>query len=835
MNFSSLLIQSVSALAIATREEERIVTEFRYLPEGWAAIGAVALVGAILWAVVYMYRNEGRVGASGRVRGVLAGIRCLILLMLCVILFEPVSVKILRRWIDSYTLVLVDNSSSMDLADHYRDETARDRVATLMGESGDASPRRIEIVEQILGADDRSFLRGLADNNRVKLYGFGDDVELAAAIRATGEGNPAASVEASETDAQPRGALGDVSSARLVFDSSGAATNVERALRRSVESLGNAPIAGVVVLSDGAFNQGASVEEVARFARERNVPIHTVGFGDPSPPRNVRVADVAAPESVVQDDPFAITVSVVADGVVGESLTVNLLERNTTVGGIDRAVHSKQLRIGAGGVIEPVVFERTQSREGRYVYTARVMPLEGESVTEDNERQVAVQVIDAKTRVLIVAGGPSWDYRYLTRLLQRDETFDVSCWLESADLSAVRDGNTVIDHLPREAEELFEYDVVILLDPGGEEIDEPWCRLIDTLVTEYGGGLLYASARPRTPAFMRDRKFRGIQDLLPVTLDPEADLVLNQVGHYQTTPSPIEIPDAAYAHSVMRMADDPVSTKLAWSGLGEVYWHFPVLREKAVANVLMRHGSSRMRNNFGGHVLAAVQYVGAGRTGFLGFDSMWRWRRHSEQAYNRFWIQLVRYLSEGRLLGGSKRATLLVENERPSLGDAVNVSARLLDVRFQPLGRDRFQARVEIDGERKEFTLTAQADRPGWYEGRFVPDRVGNYRLSVRLPATSTEEPVVTERDVIVSRPNLEILNPQMNRAGLIALAEQSEGGRYWEIDEASAIPAEIPDLHEEIPVRSRPKALWDNGLVFAVLAGLMSLEWALRKWNRLL
>ncbi len=835
MLISSLLVQTISVLAGQVREEERVVTEFRYLPEGWAAIGAVALIAALLWTVVYMYRNEGRVGASGRVRVFLGGVRCLILLMRCVILFEPVSVKILRRWIDSYTVVLVDNSSSMDLSDHYRDDAAQDRVATFMGGSGDESPRRMDIAEMILGADDRKFLRGLSDNNRVKVFGFGDDLDLAASIRATGEGGVAPESAASSDLSPARGALGDVSSVRLDFDSSDAVTNVERALRRSVESLGNAPIAGVVILSDGAFNQGASVEEVARFARERNVPIHTVGLGDSSPPRNVRVADVVAPESVVQDDPFAVTVSVAADGLDGELLTVRLFERNASDGGIDRAVNEKTFRVGVGGQIEPVAFERSKDHEGRYVYTARVAPVEGESVTEDNDRQVAVQVIDAKTRVLIVAGGPSWGYRYLTRLLQRDETFDVSCWLESADLSAVRDGNTVIDHLPIEAEELFEYDVLILLAPGGEEIDESWCQLVDTLVTEYGGGLLYAAARPRTPEFMRDRKYRAIHDLLPVTLDPEADLVLNQVGHYQTTPSRIEIPEASYAHSVMRLADDAVATKLAWSGMGEVYWHFPVLREKAVANVLMRHGNARMRNSFGGHVLAAVQYVGAGRTGFLGFDSMWRWRRHGEESYNRFWIQLVRYLSEGRLLGGSKRATLLVENERPSLGEAVNVSARLLDTRFQPLGRDRIEARVEIDGERKEFTLTGQADRPGWYAGRFVPDRVGNYRFSVRLPATSTEEQVVTERDVIVSRANLEILNPRMNRAGLVALAEQSEGGRYWEIDEAFGIPGEIPDLHEEIPVRSRPKALWDNGIVLAVLVGLMSLEWALRKWNRLL
>jgi hypothetical protein len=35
--------------------------------------------------------------------------------------------------------------------------------------------------------------------------------------------------------------------------------------------------------------------------------------------------------------------------------------------------------------------------------------------------------------------------------------------------------------------------------------------------------------------------------------------------------------------------------------------------------------------------------------------------------------------------------------------------------------------------------------------------------------------------------------------------------------------------------VRSRPVTLWDNWQMLAVLVGLLSIEWAARKWNRML
>ncbi len=816
-------------LAAAARDEETFVTELRFRPEGWWAVAGLALVGILLWAVVWMYRREGRIGASNRVRWFLAVLRCFALFALAVIFLEPVRVRILRRWIDSYTVVLVDDSSSMDIADRFRDEPNAARVAAVWGADKPAFVHRRELVERILNRDDHKFFRDLMGKNRVKVFGFSDDARLLANLRASREMVTTAP-ESTGGTAAPSGP----EELPEEFPATGPATNLDRALRRAVESLGAAPIAGVVVVSDGAINQGASAEEIGRFAGDRKLSVHTVGVGDPATPRNVRVTEVLAPQSAFRQDPFTVTATLAAQGVENETIHVRLREKDTDEAGEGRVVDTRTPTVGPGGVIDTVTFERRQQRVGRFIYTVEAASVEDESVVEDNVRQVTVNVMDTRTRVLLIAGGPSWDYRYVSTLLQRDDTIDLSCWLQSADVSAVRDGDIVIDHLPTTPEELFQYDVLILMDPDKKEFDEPWCRLVDKLVTEQGGGLLVAAARAHSPDFLRDRSLKPLHDLLPVTLDPEADLLLNQIGHYQLTASALEIPQEAYVHPVLRLGSDAVSNKLAWQGIGDVYWHYPVLREKQVATVLLRHGNPRMKNAYGAHVLAAVQFVGAGRTGFLGFDSSWRWRRFGPELYDRFWVQFVRYLSEGKLVGGSKRATLHVENDQPILGEAVSVTARLLDSRFEPLARDEVTAQYSVEDQKTDFPLTARGDRPGWFEGRFVPDRVGSYRIRLSVPLGAGEA-LEVEREVLVSRPNLELLQPQMNKAALEKIAELSRGGRYWEMDEVDELPEQIPDLHEEILVRSRPTTLWDNWKVLTVLISLLSVEWAVRKWARLL
>ena len=825
----SLWILLSTTLGAVTRDEEQFVTELKRTPEGWWAVGCVALVATMIGCVIWMYRREGRVGASMRLRMGLGAIRSLVLVGLIVILLEPVSVRILRRWTDSYTLVLVDDSSSMDLADTYRLDEDSARVAQALGVESVDVVKRLEIVRHMVEGNDRGFLRQLAANNRVKFYAFSDEPRLVGTIRADREESEA---QTSEDDAA---ASGNVANLPFSLSARGPSTNIERAVRRAIDSVGGAPVAGVVIISDGGFNTGASAEEVAALAYDRDVPLHVVGVGDPSEPRNVRVAEVSAPRNVFKQDPFAVTARIVSQGLDGAAIRVELYKRQAFGTAARVLAATKTVTVGSGGAIEPVVFEQTQNLVGRYVYTVEVPVLDDETVADDNSKQTTVNVVESRTRVLLVSAGPSWDYRFVSRLLERDDTVNVSCWLQSADLNAVRDGNTIIDHLPLLPEELLAYEVVVLMGPNEAEFDERWARLMDRFVTEHGGGLLLCATRAHTADFLREPRLKSLRDLLPITLDPEADLVMNQIGHYQSRPSTIDVPEAVLDHSIMRLANDRAENRLIWHGIGRLHWHYPVLREKPAATVLMRHGDPRMRNSYGGHVLAAVQYVGAGRTGFLAFDGTWRWRRQGEEMFDRFWTQMIRFLSEGKLMSGNRRGILLTESDQYALGDSVTVTARLFNERFEPLDREAVVAQYEGGGRRRECSLRAQRDRPGWFEGRFVPDQTGPCRITVSLDDRSTGRRKEITREILVVRPNIEVIRPQMDRLALRTLAEGSAGGKYFEVNEIDRVAAAIPDLHEEITIRSRPRSLWDNGLVMTILVGLLAVEWGLRKWNRLL
>ncbi len=172
---------------------------------------------------------------------------------------------------------------------------------------------------------------------------------------------------------------------------------------------------------------------------------------------------------------------------------------------------------------------------------------------------------------------------------------------------------------------------------------------------------------------------------------------------------------------------------------------------------------------------------------------------------NRFWIQMLRYLVEGKLLGGRARGQILTAKDRYDVHESVAVTVRALDEHFDPLMLPELEltaARQADDDAAAEKTLVGLAPIPGrdgHYAGRFVPSEVGSWRLSLKLPGSASLEEDdrgrSVEKEIIVAQPDIELRNPALNRAGLRQFVEAAAGeSRYLDIDEAHETPGLIAD-----------------------------------------
>lgn len=820
----------------AARIPEGATTEFvfTHAPRSWWVFIALAAVGVMVWGVFAMYRRE-QVAASARARWSLAALRAAVLLLIVTALLGPALAVATHRTIEPYVIVLVDESLSMSIKDRYADTTEAQRVAELTGRDiTDVQAGRIaraDVVNLLLNPEQQRLISDLRQRGKVRIMTFARSVTLRQTLRSTTDearGDGEAEAAADPADADTSLEQGDPVPPLTPM---GQATNLANAVREALRSLGGNPVAGIVIITDGQNTEGDDPLSAADVAATLNVPLFTIGVGDSSEPRNLKVAELWAPDSVFRDDPFLVQAQIQAEGFAGRTVDVALEARPVRAdgsAGADLTLQTRQVTFAGDTADERITFEHRPSEAGDYVFSVRVSPLPNEVLESDNVKSLPVKVLSDQARVLLIAGSPSWEYRMVSTLLKRDKTVNLSCWLQSIDADMLQEGNTVIDHLPASPEELFQYDVVMFFDPDPAEFNEAWIEALRQFLGDHAGGVMWVAGPKYTAKFLTIFRTRDMLDLLPVRIGQLTALDIETLVMTHPKEWPLRVTPAGVDHVMMRLDKDPAVNRRMWEVMPGIYWSFPTRSAKAGSQVLIEHSDPRLRTRDGARPLLVTGQFGPGRTVFMGFNGTWRWRKVGEQYFDQYWIQAVRFLTEGRLLGAKKRGRLATDRDVYPVGQRVQVTAQLYDAAFRPLEQETIAATLRgPGGTASPFELRPIANEPGSYEGAATATQVGMNEVVVMLGGA--DGLVRVAKQINVEVPQVEFADPRLNRQLLTAIADRTSG-RYFDVNQTAELLELVPQRTETIVIKGRPVELWDTSRLLILLIVLLTVEWAMRK-----
>lgn len=814
--------------------------DFVTVSQSWWALGLVLTVGFLLIAVgvFFLYRYENDTCPT-IVKWLLASTRALTLLILLLVILGPALIFTTFRTRYPYVVVLRDASQSMNTVDQYPQGSDATKVATATGwpieQIHQAPPSRVKIVNALLQKDDGNFLHQLQQRNKVRIVDFSDHVEHIETRPAMGDSAPAKTVDDAENGLRPVSRLAPTP----LLKADGRASNMYQGLE---ESLTANPLAAVVMYTDGQRTGSNDLRELARKAKTKGVPFFIVGVGDPQPARNLVVAKIYARQQVWQNEPFEIEAVLKSEGYSQQEVRVELLEQKIGSDGKPgppRMVKFTSATIPDGGGQVKASFEHTARESGNFTYTIRVETIDGERKDADNQLGSSmVKVLDrAKIRVLLISGAPSWEYRNLQRLLTRDKTTSLSCWLQTLDLDRPQEGDEPINELPETREELFQYDVVMMLDPNPQEFEVAWIELLKEFASEHSGGVFYMAGPKYSGSFLTGNRTGKMKDLLPIRFGDVGTSEVAALLSTNRTAWPLRIVSSNSDHQVMSFYSDRQESLARWESLPGIFWSFPALEPKPTAQVLVEHSDLTLRRVEGSRPLMVAGRYGSGNTMYLGFNGTWRWRRVGRKAefYDRFWINVVRFLMESRSLEGNRHGVVQTDLDRYEIGSRVTVTARLTDVAYQPLIIDEVEAVLETgDAEPQEFLLKLNDNRPGEYEAVITTRHVGDHTVRVKIPSSDGNEPASIDAVFAVELPGIETNHVWLNKPLLMDLAKES-GGRYFDIDQFHEIVSAIPDDTESIEVPGKPRMLWSTWPVLIGLVLLLGFEWAMRKTFKLL
>jgi hypothetical protein len=798
----------------------------------WLA-GGFALAMAVM--VVAIYLREGRT-ARPVYKFLLAGLRMFFVLLTLAVLLPEIRLWFERQgWPD--VAVILDDSRSMSTVDQYQDPAVREAAARLGQETGLSAPERLQLAQALLTRQQLGWLDTLLTHRRVKIHVY----------------HCASRAERIADVSEPH-QLVDAGQAVLQLHANGESSQLGTAVRQVLNDFRGSSLAAVVMLTDGVTTEGEDLARVSRYAAQTGVPLYFVGIGDAKDVRDLKLHDLQVDEAVYVNDRLVFDARLTAQGYTdGRSVTATLYEKDKD-GKLKKLDDSPPLPVATDPQGRPVKFRLTHTPKepGEKVFVLSVPVQEDEVKPADNNRlERTVFVRDAKLiRILYVEGYARYEYRYVKNLLEREsdrdkgnKTMDLKVLLLDADDEyASEDRSALVDFPTRE--ELNSYDVIILgdVDPKDRKLGDKNLQDLADFVRERGGGLLLIAGPRFSPHAYKDSPLR---DVLPIQVVGPAP---REEGDY-TKPYRPELTTVGRFHPVFRFHPNEIENAAIWKHLAEIYWWSEGYRPQPAAEILMVHpdrpaaaGHRTGTADEKKHPLLVQQFVGAGRSMFLGIDETWRWRlREDELRFNQFWIQLVRYLArsrQGRLelrldretsyrRGEPIKVTVRFPDDAPPPGPDTKVEVLLTR---SPLARDGEPPRKEL--EKETLRLAKVEGSRATFETLVTRTPEGEYRFWLSSPLATEGRPHAETR-VLPPPGEMELL--RMNQVEMERAAEETHG-KFYTLAEADRLPEDLPaGTRVALNTPQPPRIVWNHFLIFFLALGLLGAEWALRKRKHLL
>lgn len=734
--------------------------ELRLTAWSGSYVAAAVAAGAMALATVFYVTGRGR----RRDRIALAGMRAALLALLVICLFRPVLVVKAAVPQQNFLGVLLDDSRSMQIAD----------------EGG--RPRGAYVREQFVAAD-RGVLKALADRFTLRVFRFSTGL-----ARVTDEDD-------------------------LTFG--GSQTRLGAALTAARQDLAGLPVAGLVMVSDGAGTDEAALADALLALKADRLPVFTVGVGQERLPRDVQVGRVSTPRTALKGTTLMVDVVLSQSGYDGQAVTLDVEDEG-------HLVASQDVTLPDAGTPASISVRVTVAEPGPRVLTFRVSPQPGELVTENNVREALIDVRDRREKILYFEGEPRWEFKFIRRAVTEDTNLQVVGLQRTADNKYLRlevdSPDELVAGFPKTREELFAYRGLILgsIEAGAFSGDQ--LQMIAEFVDRRGGGLLMLGG----PRAFAEGGYAGtaVADVLPVVLDRALVQPKDTVSRIRVVPT-----RAGAATAVTQIAPTEAASRDRWGTLPGVTAVNRVEAVKPGATVLLA-GTDETRRE---RPMLVFQRYGRGKAfAFLPQDS-WLWQMHAsiavdDMTHENFWRQLLRWLVDG--VPDQVQPTTLTERVEP--GEAAQLTASVVDAAYVDLNDATVTARVTApdgsvvdvpmswDGEEAgHYAVAVPTKAPGWYEARLEASRAG-------VPVGAT----VTHFRAAPS--DVEYFDATMHAATLKRIAEET-GGRFYLASGTASLADDLRYTGRGVTTIEEHD-LWDMPIVLLALVGLLSAEWGYRR-----
>lgn len=586
----------------------------------------------------------------------------------------------------------------------------------------------------------------------------------------------------------------------------GKSTDIAGGLEYLHEKFGQS-LFGVMLISDGIHN---TVSDPLVSAQNLNVPVYTIGVGNPQP-KDLSIVSVKHSEFGFKNIITEIEVVIKNSGYQNLEIPVMLYKEK-------EIVQSQKIKISSNGD-SVVKLKFVPDTIGDQVYEVKIPAYQDEITTANNTRGFIVSIIREKMRVLYLCGQPNFEYSFLRTILKNDPSIELVSFnilRNPESIMFVPDDQSALIPFPTQEifqNQLTQFDLLIMENFTYTRFGIPLLYLesIYRFVNEKAGGVIFIGGEN---AFGHGGyKNTPVEDLLPIEIS----------GDERIEPGLFKLDVQNFTHPVTNLGLDLASAKQVWNQMSELDGYNRLGKPKPGAVVLGLHPSTKSP-------ILAVWQKGKGRVILMAANTTWRWsmgaafKGRNPEVYTHFWQQAIRWVTQGQEV---KQVRIIPEKISLKQGEKNRIKIKVFDEFYRPLVNSKLRfIQTSAQDEKTDLSNRLYSVAPGEYWADLEMTDVGRYNFEVK--AFSGDKLVGEDKT------NCEVsgLGEKEQVALNETLLQEMSGltnGKYFHVTQYKPDEVILSENSKKMPIKKKI-IFWDKIYFYGLIMMLLGIEWYFRR-----
>lgn len=559
-------------------------------------------------------------------------------------------------------------------------------------------------------------------------------------------------------------------------------TNISGAIEAMDDEYYNRHLVSCIIATDGLYNEG-----VNPLYQKTNgsFSVNTILLGDTNIKRDIRIAHVAFNQFVYLGDKTTFEIDVEADDCQGAKASVDLYQ---VVNGNQVKLNTQSIEVNKGFFTKTLQVITECKSIGLNHYRIAVSQLNNEVTYKNNVRDIFVEVIDGRKKILVVGSSPHPDITAIRQTLEGSKNYKVELDLTGNKLNALQEYQLLVLHqIPAINKSYDEYikaavakQIPILFILGTQSNFNQFNAYQDGITVEKRG--------------------ESKQDILPVYNDnfqlfTLSDELKNEI---------LKMPNLEIPFSSAKIKN--TGSILFYQKIGSVKTDFPMI--------------SFYDNN-------------TVKMGYILGEGIWKWKlnnyrlKNNHLVFDELMLKVFNYLAVKR---DNRPFRVIQAKQLYQESDLIEFDAQLYNDAFELINAP--VANITItDSKRKEYKYVFGPKEKYYHVScGYFPEGEYTYKAAVQYNGKA----YTYNGKFMIAPRQLEFINVTADHNLLRTMAEKKNGKAYsvQNIDQLAEDLLNQKEVKTYLYDTFSTNPLIDLWPVLLLIIGLLGTEWLLRKWS---